>query len=59
MNSCGLFCSSGRSFDYFTLCTPWNLGTAIYLLIVGVILLFVSTFVSSCIRYYPGLIAIV
>ena len=53
-NSCGLVCSGTASWNYFATCTPWSLGTAIYLLIIGTVLLFVSTFVGSCVRYYPG-----
>lgn len=49
-NSCGLACTGQGSFGFFTLCAPWSIGTSMYLLIVGVILLFVASIVSSCIR---------
>ena len=49
-NSCGLVCSAQNSFGFFTLCSPWSIGTSMYLLIVGIILLFVASLVSSCIR---------
>eukprot|EP00042_Codosiga_hollandica_P010870 m.24161 g.24161 ORF g.24161 m.24161 type:complete len:195 (+) comp35883_c0_seq2:81-665(+) len=49
-NSCGLGCNGSNSFGYFTLCDPFKIGTAMYLLIVGIICLFIASLVSSCVR---------
>ena len=50
-SNCGLQCTGGtNTFTYFTLCQPWNIGTAMYVLIIGVILLFLASFASSCVR---------
>eukprot|EP00042_Codosiga_hollandica_P016817 m.44024 g.44024 ORF g.44024 m.44024 type:complete len:229 (-) comp46909_c0_seq1:247-933(-) len=51
-NSCGLKCSSGRDFSAFSLCHPWSTGSASFIFIVGVVLLFLAAIFSSCVRYH-------
>eukprot|EP00042_Codosiga_hollandica_P025129 m.109627 g.109627 ORF g.109627 m.109627 type:complete len:219 (+) comp51776_c0_seq6:317-973(+) len=51
VNSCGLTCSNGSNdFGYFSLCDPWEVGQAMYLLIAAVIILFIASLTASCVR---------
>ena len=48
-NNCGLQCTGGSNlWSFFKLCQPWGIGTAMYVLVIAVILLFCASFASSC-----------
>lgn len=49
-NQCGLTCDNGGNMGFFTVCGPWNVGTATYVMVVGAALLFISAFFAACIR---------
>jgi hypothetical protein len=49
MNSCGLQCTDKRVFETFLLCYPWAAGSAMYLFIIAIVILFVGTlFTGMC-----------
>lgn len=52
---CGLICEGNGKMELFVLCPPYSMGASAYLSITGVVLIFIATFVSSCVRSKRGM----
>eukprot|EP00043_Microstomoeca_roanoka_P001515 m.33145 g.33145 ORF g.33145 m.33145 type:complete len:245 (+) comp10860_c0_seq1:359-1093(+) len=48
---CGLTCADPQNgMDYFTLCGPYSVGTASFMMFAGLVVFFISAFCAACVR---------
>eukprot|EP00053_Salpingoeca_punica_P006100 m.58776 g.58776 ORF g.58776 m.58776 type:complete len:206 (-) comp13532_c0_seq5:714-1331(-) len=51
---CGLICNGGGNMDFFKLCSPYEVGAALWVMVVGLIVLFVGSWVLASINPFQG-----
>jgi hypothetical protein len=47
---CGLVCDGNGSMDFFKLCAPFKVGSVLWLCIVGLIILFIGSWILACLQ---------
>lgn len=51
---CGLVCNGDSDMDFFKLCAPYEVGAALWVMVVGLIVLFVGSWVLASINPFQG-----
>lgn len=52
---CGLQCGNDDGqMSYFVLCSPYEVGTSVYLFFAGEVLIFIACFFAACVGIYYG-----
>jgi hypothetical protein len=51
---CGLVCNGNGTMDFFKLCSPFQVGAALWVMVVGLIVLFVGSWVLASINPFLG-----
>eukprot|EP00052_Salpingoeca_macrocollata_P000320 m.19738 g.19738 ORF g.19738 m.19738 type:complete len:204 (+) comp10419_c0_seq1:199-810(+) len=49
-DQCGLVCDGDGDMDFFKLCSPYEVGAALWVLVVGLILLFIGSWFIACVQ---------
>jgi hypothetical protein len=47
---CGLVCDNTGRMDFFSLCSPFKVGSALWVLIAGIFVLFVGSLIIACLQ---------
>lgn len=51
-SQCGLICDSTGRMDFFSLCSPFKVGAALWVVIAGIFILFLGSIILSCLQTF-------